>query len=230
MVQKELYLLPYAGGSSLSYHGWHLGEDVKVIPLDYKGHGVRLRENYDKTFDELVDDIVEEISNRTNGMDVNVFGHSMGSLVAWDAVNKLINQGFKCNNLIVSACVPPHLFNFSMYNTLATQEGLLNFIRTGNRLSENQINSKLFRDIICPISLNDYRLLSEYRKEAWTKVDARITCLYGEADPMIDKNVMSVWQEYTTKELHEYIFPGDHYYIEDRHNLNRIEEIMAISL
>lgn len=223
-MRNELYLLPYAGGSSLSYFRWEFGESIDVVPLDYKGHGTRFKEKLDSSFEELTKDITSLILNQTDGKNVNIFGHSMGSLVAWDVVNRLNDEGVECRNLIVSACPPPHLFNYEFYKSLATEDGFLRFIHNENRLRDNQVNSKLFREVIAPVAINDYKLLYKYRRRFGNKLRMQITCLYGDLDSMFDKNTLDGWQEYSTKRIIKKELKGNHYYIEKENNLSILEQ------
>lgn len=225
-MKKELYLLPYAGGTSFSYSRWRFDEGIDVHLIDYKGHGSRLKETLDSSFENLVDDVTKMILNQTDGKDVNIFGHSMGGLVAWDIVNNLRRKGISCRNLIVSACVPPHLFNFEQYKVLATENGLLNFLKQEQRLSEKQIDSKMFREVVCPASINDYRLLTLYRRTKWEKADIQIACLYGNRDSMIDIQLIDKWHDYSSICFKMFEFDGDHYYIEDQRNISKLEIVI----
>ena len=223
----ELYMLPYAGGSSLSYSRWCFDERVKVVSLDYRGHGTRMKEELDKNFEDVVQDIYEQICTQSEEQNISIFGHSMGSLVAWEVAERLKEDGIGLKSLFVSACVPPHKFDFQYYNLLVTEEGLIEFLRKENRIRENQLRSTIFKDIVCPASINDYRLLSLYRKKAWQKINCPIICLYGLQDEMINTKDMKYWSEYTDNKCELREFQGSHYYIEDARNLTEIEQIVS---
>ena len=219
----DLFLIPFAGGTSLLYSEWEFSSNINPIALDYKGHGLRMKEPLYFTFEEMVDDIVDQIVKNTNsGNSIMIFGHSMGGLVSWDAVKKLINMGFNVKQLIVSSCVPPHCFNERLYDEMATDEWLSEFLLKFSRISSTRMESGYFKKYIYPAILNDYRLISVHKHEEIDLVPVNIACFFGEQDELMPNKWMDIWREYTYGEFKLRSFSGDHFYLENEDNRKEI--------
>lgn len=215
---KDLFLLPYAGGTSLIYSEWEIPASINAIALDYKGHGFRIKEPLCDSFDEMVTDIGEQVKCKQKSETIAVFGHSMGGLVAWDVANKLVGDGVNVTDIIISACLPPHLFNEKMYTGMATDEWLIDFLKKYSRVSLEKMETKFFKKNLFPAIKNDYRLISIHRHEKIKRSGLNIACLYGEQDELMPENGMELWNEYTNGSFMLKGFSGEHFYIENKEN------------
>lgn len=221
----DLFLLPFAGGTSLIYDNWKFSKAVNVIALDYKGHGFRMRETLYKSFEEMIGDIHNQILQKRTCSSITIFGHSMGGLVAWD-VARNFSEAENNLKIIISACLPPHLFNEKLYSEMATDNWLFNFLIQYSRVDQDRIKSKFFQDKIYPTIRNDYHLISVHKHETINKTLFDIACFYGEDDKLMPQNGMEQWRSYTTQRFLLRKFKGEHFYIEDE--TNRKELITTI--
>lgn len=220
----DLFLLPFAGGTSLTYRDWTFPQTVNVIPLDYKGHGFRMKERLCDTFEEMVCDIAEQVRQKSQGNDIAVFGHSMGGLVAWDAAGKLEDEGIRISHVIISACLPPHLFSEKKYSVMATDAWLKDFLTTYGRIRPEKMESAFFRKTLYPAIRNDYRLISIHPHGEIRKQSLNLACFYGRQDEMMPSEGMDQWKDYTDRRFVLQGFQGSHFYIEDESNR---EEVMT---
>jgi len=223
---SDLFLLPFAGGSSLIYERWHFQEPILAVPLDYKGHGYRMREPLCDSFEETVSDIAEQIRLKHSGNDISLFGHSMGGLVAWDTANRLADEGLPVRNVIISACLPPHRFREEKYAMMATDEWLATFLARYGRIRPEKMETDFFRNRLYPAIQNDYRLISIHRHEEIRKRPFPLACFYGQQDELMPKEGMEEWEAYTESRFCLKAFRGSHFYIEDERS--RKEVITAI--
>ena len=218
----ELYLVPYAGGTSLSYNKWTFSESIRCIALDYRGHGLRRKEKLDDSFDDIVHDLTDQIESKTKGGDISIFGHSMGGMTGWKTTLELEKQGLKVANLFISACVPPHCFNEQFVTIPNTKTDVMEYIQREKRLTPHQIESKYFKELVYPTIVNDYRILSSIPTQKIISSEFNISCLFGENDPVMNPSVMELWKKYTCKGFKIRSYDGDHYYIEVRNHLRDI--------
>ena len=137
----DLVLLPFAGGTSLTYMEWRFSDSVNVIPLDYRGHGFRMTEPLYTFFEEMVNDVSTQIVNKRSNKRLCIFGHSMGALLGWDVLNDLKRKGVHVNHLFVSACLPPHLFNEKKYLEMASNNWLIPFLKKYSRIEPDRMKS-----------------------------------------------------------------------------------------
>ena len=64
----KLFCFPHAGGSSSIYLKWNNvienTSKMEIIPLEYKGHGYRMDEDFYNDFDEMVGDMLKCVSDK----------------------------------------------------------------------------------------------------------------------------------------------------------------------
>ena len=125
MSKKNIFVLSYAGGSSLSYLSWnsHFKKNI-MISLDYKGHGLRYNEKLDSNILDMANDIAEQIFDISSKDKFVIFGHSMGGIVGWYTVHILNHRfGILPELLCISACKAPDFFKIKKH--IITSENLL---------------------------------------------------------------------------------------------------------
>ncbi|WP_268906141.1 thioesterase II family protein [Clostridium hydrogenum] len=100
-----LFCLPYAGGSEAIYYKWkdYLSPSIQLIPIELKGRGKRYNETFYETLDEAINDIFKWIKERIMNDDYAIYGHSMGSILAYELYYKVISEKLR---------KPKHIFFF----------------------------------------------------------------------------------------------------------------------
>lgn len=66
MINKvNLFCLPCAGGSATFYSKWNklIDSSIEVIPIELKGRGFRMSEDFYLNFEEMIDDISQHQSS-----------------------------------------------------------------------------------------------------------------------------------------------------------------------
>lgn len=97
----KLFCFPHAGGSSSIYLKWNNvienTSKLEIIPLEYKGHGYRMDEDFYNDFDEMVGDMLKSVLDKlVLGDPFMIFGHSMGAYVAFKIANLLEKKTDLC--------------------------------------------------------------------------------------------------------------------------------------
>lgn len=111
MHKITLFCFPYAGGSAVAYNKWkkYNNTNIEIIPIELAGRGKRFGEElYDK-IEDAVDDVYEIVKSNINGP-YGLFGHSMGSIIAYELARKINNSNLPNPEYIfVSGRKPPHI-------------------------------------------------------------------------------------------------------------------------
>src|SRR5262245_57043720 len=116
-MKVNLFCFPFAGGSRYSYNSYlrSAARNIKVIPMEYPGRGARFKEKLMTDIDQIVDDSFQHIKNLTTER-YAIYGHSMGSVVAYLLTKKIIEHDLpRPLHLFVSGrggpsysdCLPP---------------------------------------------------------------------------------------------------------------------------
>src|SRR5690349_13710103 len=98
----NIYCLPFAGGSQLSYSPFVRYENgrVQFLPLELPGRGARWREPLLTNIHKMAHDAFEQIRNDLT-QPYAIYGHSMGSLIGYLLTKKILAYGLPA---------PMHLF------------------------------------------------------------------------------------------------------------------------
>jgi len=218
MKNVKLFCIPYAGGSALSYKVWkkHLNSNIELFPMELAGRGNRLNEPYYASMEEAVDDLYGTISNDIKCCsDYILFGHSMGSVIAYELYYKLIGNGLQ---------KPLHIF-FSgheaptrdikvddTYN-LPADEFKQKLLTIGSSLAEI-IDNEEYMGFFLPIIRADYRILGQHAYQLKDiPMDCDITILNGRDDIKASQHDLEGWTETTKGKCNFLFFDGGHFYI-----------------
>src|SRR3979409_2429297 len=100
----RLYCLPYAGGSAGVFRSWCdlLPPNVDVWGVEYPGQGSRISEPLTDRIDALAELIAEAVAAQP-AVPYALFGHSMGSLVAFEMCHVLAARNATSPTLLVVA-------------------------------------------------------------------------------------------------------------------------------
>lgn len=219
---KDVFLLPFAGGSSLLYQKWKIDGYI-FHPVEYSGHGFRYKEPLAKDMDDMAEDVIRQIREAGAQMsDYFLFGHSMGALLAWLVMQRMEQ---KPKALFVSACEPPGCIDVRSYGKYRDDAVLMRYMQEYGRVSGRQMGSKVFRKILFPVLQNDFRVLSGYAYAPASVLDVPVTVLYSREDTRMRYEKMEGWKEFGRDVCFERL-EGDHFYLEEERNRERILGIM----
>ncbi|MFA9421936.1 MAG: thioesterase II family protein [Sedimentibacter sp.] len=215
-IKTKIFLLPYAGSSVYNYIEWkkNFPNYMEVCFLELAGRGSRMGEPFYETVEEAVDDIYRMMIPKVQGCKYYIYGHSMGSLIAFELYYKLLSMGDELpSQLFLSGRNPPdlcmdikkvsHLDDVLFLNEVSKYGGV------PAQLYENDDARKIF----VPILKADFRLLEEYKyKEYSEPINCDITVFYGKNDFSTSREKMEKWKKHAAKDLTIVQFAGGHFF------------------
>lgn len=216
MSKKLLFCLPYAGGSGSIYYKWRslLNNSIQLCPIELKGRGRRINEFFYEDINEAVNDIYFQLAEKIENHDYAIFGHSMGSRLAY----KLYHKVDRMNNRR-----PTHMF-FSGYGApnLSKRKSMIHhlpdplfiqrIIEMGGTPEEFATNKDL-QKLCLPVLRNDFRILEkETGLESEQRLDCSISILSGNRDTLSCEAIEG-WRNFTDKQCKMYMFEGNHFFI-----------------
>lgn len=216
---RQLFCFTYAGGNASFFDGIEKDIDgIEVVKLEYAGHGARHKECFYKDFDELAEDVFNELRGRYSGGEYALFGYSMGSVVLVEVLRRIIT----------STCMSSPARVFFAAHEPHTKQELLNF--SGDELDEwvkkrtikfgavpeKLINNKAFWRMYLPLYRADYTLIGKYRFENLNlKTDIPAVIFYSETDTPLAN--MKLWENYFIGDCEYHRFDGGHFFIQEHH-------------
>lgn len=217
MSNIKLFCIPHAGGSAAFYSKWkdYINPSIEICPIELAGRGKRFKEDFYDNIDEAVEDVYDIIKNDLDN-NYAFFGHSMGSLIAYELSHYIMKLKNKPpEHIFFSGRKAPNIiYENNCIHKLPGEElkrKVFEFSGTPKEVLDNSHMSNIFLKILRA----DFKIceLYKYVKRDF-KLDCNITILNGNKDD-IKINHISSWKQYTSKECYIYFFKGGHFYIND---------------
>ncbi len=216
-MSATVLVIPHAGGMASAYYEFLKFADsyVDFNFVELAGRGSRMGEDLYENFEESVNDIYQnniELFHKENYM---LFGHSMGSWLAYELYYKIKEEGQPLPmHLFFSGNVSPFVQRFLNYRDMSDEEFIEDILKKELTSKEVFLNREL-REIFLPILRADFKMLEEYRpKDDREPITCNISVLCGLRDPLLKKDVTE-WEKLTAKECEIIYFEGDHFYLFD---------------
>ncbi|KEK25305.1 thioesterase II family protein [Bacillus gaemokensis] len=231
MGNFNLFCFPFAGGSSTYYLKWanDINDSIDLHLIELAGRGRRINEPLYNNVNEIVVDIYEQINEELSEKPYAFFGHSMGSLIAYE-LTRYIHQ--KQNSLpthvFFSGSNPPHKRLKSFVHQL-TDEKLKQKMMLLEGTPKEVLECEELMELILPIFKADFKVTEEYRcdlQREYLKLSCPITVLNGTQDAMIDFHDIGEWSKFTTEDCNFRQFVGGHFFINE-HMRDVVEIINA---
>lgn len=216
----ELYCLPSAGGNAAMYNMWNeLTPDwLNVCPVEYPGHGSRLKEPLVNDPQILIHEITEAIINRGKSK-IALFGHSVGSILALQVVKQLqIKNCAAAIQLIVLSGRPETsmLSNRPKNYHLLPREEFLKVVAVYDGIPDELADNPDILNFYLPVLRNDFQLNDRLIDVEPVSTTSPLMAMFGEDDTEITSpQAVEKWSGYTTHWLGSHIFPGGHFYLND---------------
>ncbi|CAI8733239.1 MULTISPECIES: thioesterase II family protein [Bacillus] len=217
MDKIRLFCFPYAGGSSNIYMKWkkYLANSIELCPIELAGRGKRYSEPLNDSIEEIVDDIYEKIKLDVDQSPYMLYGHSMGSLIAFELSHKLQSSNhISPLNIFLSGRKAPQ-FNINKKSYQLSNDEFKELIYQIGGTSKEILNDPNFSDLFLPILRSDFKAVETYvYKEKFEKLNSDLSLMIGKEDE-IDINEIIPWRELTRRGSTVYRFNGGHFFIHE---------------
>jgi medium-chain acyl-[acyl-carrier-protein] hydrolase len=223
----KLFCLPYAGGSSLIYKKWekYLDNSIKLNMIELAGRGSRSKEPYYNSIQKAVEDIFSIVKENTDDSQYAIFGHSMGSILAYKLAAKIKDIKMKQPlHLFLSGRYPPSIKKEERNIYLLPEEEFIREVKSRGGLPEKLFRYEALLQKTIETLRADFKILETGGYQPIIKkLDYSISVLSGDDDSLSEESDMRIWREYTKKECSFYVFEGGHFYIH-----NHAEGVVSI--
>jgi len=214
--QARLVCLPHAGGTASAYTSWaaRLPGQVELVAVQYPGRQDRLAERCARSVLEIADALVPALRPYA-GQPLYLFGHSMGSLVAYEVAVRLeAGPGPGPAGLFVSGQLAPHR---SMPPPDALDDATLEAEARASGWSDPMVfDHPELRELVLPALLADVRAVLSYHRGDSVRLRCPIVAYAGSRDPGDVPAELSAWGELTSGPAAFRRFDGDHFYLQSQ--------------
>ena len=226
-----LFCLPYAGGSSAIFYDWKklMPSSIKLEPIELKGRGKRFNEGHYNNLDEAVNDIFLHVKSKIIFSEYAIFGHSMGSLLAYELYYKILREGLNkpCHIFFSGHAAPSAAKVKKNLHLLSDDEFIKEVMALGGMPEELKDNEEIIQ-LILPNLRNDFRITESYiYTEKESKIDCDITIFNGKDDDMTLDDILS-WKVHSKGKTAIHNFKGNHFFINE--NAKNIVDIICSTI
>ncbi|MET7784596.1 thioesterase II family protein [Streptomyces mirabilis] len=206
-AHRRLFVFPHAGAGASAYRlAAYLPDTVEVCTVQLPGRENRLAEPALTSLDDAVAALAPLIADHTD-LPYAFFGHSMGSLIAFETARRLRALGTRLpDRLFLSGMRAPGLPDRDLRHTLPDDK-LLATAEFGGVDAELQ-------ELLLPLLRADLTLCETYTHRAEAPLPCPLTVLAGSDDDSVDGTELAGWREHTSADFELHLFPGaPHLYV-----------------
>ncbi|WP_017416375.1 thioesterase II family protein [Clostridium tunisiense] len=226
-----LFCLPYAGGSEAIFYKWKdfLDPKIEFCPIELKGRGKRIGDGAYENIEEAVEDVFNNMKEKITDSEYAIFGHSLGSLLAFELYYKISEKGMRRpKHIFFSGCKDPSCESVEEKVHNLPNEVFIDRIIQLDGTPEELKRHKEILAMFVPMLRSDFKICETYKyTEKKEKIKCDISLLNGIKDPNAPKDGSS-WEKYSCREIKSYIFQGNHFFINN--SMERITEIVNDTL
>lgn len=128
-----MFCLPPAGSSASIYHPWkkQISDNIRIIPIEYSGHGIKINEPLIDDPDLLAMQIANEIQAYSDTPFI-LFGHSVGGGLIWKVLNYLNEKPIidQLRLIVISSRPEHHYIQHMRYKHELTDEKIIDELCT----------------------------------------------------------------------------------------------------
>jgi medium-chain acyl-[acyl-carrier-protein] hydrolase len=211
----RLFCFPCAGGTPSMYRQWsqYLPAWIDLVPVLIPGRESRISEAPFADLEPLTDEIVKAIESATD-VPYALFGHSMGSLVAFEAARRLNGgSGRGPSLLMVAGHCAPHLRPRRIQVHSLPDDDFVNYLREIDGTAPEVFEDPSLLEIVMPVLRADFTACETYVFRPGPQLGCPITAFRGIADVEIDESDLASWSMHTTAEFRSHNLPGGHFFV-----------------
>jgi medium-chain acyl-[acyl-carrier-protein] hydrolase len=206
-ARRRLFVFPHAGAGASAYQlAAHLPDTVEVCAVQLPGRENRFAEPALTSLDDAVAALAPLIVGRTD-LPYAFFGHSMGSLIAFETTRRLRVLGARLpDHLFLSGMRAPNLPDRDPRHTLPDDELLVTAEFAG-------VDEEL-QELLLPLLRADLRLCETYTYRPGPPLPCPLTVLAGSDDHTVDSTELADWRKHTSAGFELRLIPGaPHLYV-----------------
>jgi len=228
-ARLRLFCFPYAGGNAGTYRSWgeRLPAGVEVLPVELPGRASRFREPLCRGAAEVVAQAAGALAPYLD-RPYAFFGHSMGSLIAFEFARQLRDRGLgEPLYLFASARRAPQQPSREepVYNLPDPQ--LLDKLRDLNGTPEEALQHPELMQMMLPLLRADFQISDTYDFREAPPLTCPLTAFGGLGDVDVARDDLEAWGEHTKGRFTVRMFPGDHFFL--NHEPDRSDLLRAIA-
>lgn len=216
-ARLNLFCFPYAGGGAQVFRNWQAAFDaatgVQVLPVQYPGRGVRLREQPYTDWRPLVEAMAEAVLPLAE-VPFALFGHSMGATLAFELARLLRDRhGLEPRRLFAAGRRAPQTPETDAPTHGLPDDEFREELRRLNGTPAELLEHPELMELMLPVIRADFTLTQTYRYEPGRPLACPFSVYGGLRDGDVTRGHLEGWREHTTGPCSLRMFDGDHFFL-----------------
>ncbi len=211
----RLFCFPFGGGGASSFALWRnaLPPHVDLCAMQPPARESRLGEPAITRIPDMVAALVQVVEPLLD-LPFALFGHSVGSLVAFELARELRDRGRRLPmRLFVSGHPAPHLPRRRPLISGLPREEFIAALRDSFEVSPALLDSADLLDVVLPSLYGDYALVESYAYRNGPPLAMPLTAFCGTCDPEADPAEIQQWRRETTGPFRAVVLDGAHMFV-----------------
>nr|WP_247741662.1 thioesterase domain-containing protein [Endozoicomonas sp. G2_1] len=209
----KLVCFPHAGGNSSFFAKWqNIHPNIELTRIVLPGRETRRKEQAKTIMADMLEDVVGQLELLVNEPYV-LFGHSMGSAIAYEVALHFESIGKGPEHLFVSGRRAPHLPARRRPVYDLAENDFLNAMYSLNGTPEAVMQESSLMELFLPCLRADFELIETYQPNLKRRVNCSVTAMCGDSDPEVNCSELAAWKQLTNGQFKSQVFIGDHFYL-----------------
>jgi len=216
----RLFCFPNAGGGVSTLYNWlrPMPAGVQVCPIQLPGRENRRAETpFTRLLPlaaEIADVLAPEIDGQYAAGQYALFGHSLGAIVAFEAVRALRKRGAPPpRHLFVAARKAPAVGDPVLgVREMPEDELIASVVSRYNAIPEAILADKELLALFLPVLRADLEMMDTYQFVEEAPLDCPISAFGGRDDLGNPETQLERWSSFTTKAFRLRMYPGGHFF------------------
>lgn len=213
----RLFCFPFAGGAANTFIPWVeplASEEVELVLIQPPGRGSRFGEPLHTNMNSLIEELIQNAAFITSHTPYVLFGHSLGSRVAYELCSRLMAIGLPLPEyFIASGSGAPHFPNESASLHDLPQKEFIQQLKQLNGTPKELLENQALMELVTPLLRADFKIAETYQAKKIC-MPFPIFVFSGEDDHDITLYHLELWGDLSTQGCEFVHFPGDHFFIE----------------
>lgn len=211
----RLFCFPYAGGGTIFFRRWSdkLPAEVEVCPVHIPGREGRFKEPSYTQLSPLIEELTYALSPMMD-MPFAFFGHSMGTLIAFELARALRQQQHQePRALFVSAHRAPQLpLSRALLHT-GPDAKLIETMKNLGGTPPAILEHTEMMSLMLPVMRADLTLYETYMYIPEAPFHCPIVVFGGKEDRAVREQELLAWREQTRSAFTYHSLPGGHFFL-----------------
>lgn len=216
MSKRILICFPFAGAGASFFRPWGaaLKTHFEVVPVQLPGREQRFAEQPFTGVEKAIDDLLPGLLPSVAGaVEVVVFGHSMGAVLAFEFARRLALRGDapECR-LVVSGSPSPTCPRLEEASGLDDASFIAQVERFAGYSHEALADPDL-RELLLPVLRADVEMHESFRPQGVQPLPFQVTVVRSKEDALVTADESRAWQAVTSEPLEYVEVEGGHMYL-----------------